>query len=485
MRLLILFTVFATPLFPLSSSAAEAIQRGLTTTASFTGGGFFTVPFDTVELNTGGFSSSPGVLGVASSTGLHTISGGLTVRKPSGYGPLRGQILVNGVAIDSFYRLYDSPNDEDELSFNTQALLNPGDVVSLQLDPSGGTVQVSGGAWSRASLLEYPTVFGQSTAEAIQRGLTTTASFTGGGFFTVPFDTVELNTGGFSSSPGVLGVASSTGLHTISGALTVRKPSAGPLRGQILVNGVAIDSFYRFYNSPNDEDELSFSTQTLLNPGDVVSLQLDPSGGTVQVSGGTWSRASLTYLPEVTPGELLSIDSIPANNLVWAGGESWTFEINDALGTAGSDPGWDWFNDTGTLTITATAGNEFTLDVDSLTLANAPGNAANFNPASSYSWTFASAVGGIVGFDPAAFLLDLSGFTNPYTGTFSIAQLGSNLNLLYTPPPAAVPEPATLVIWLGLGLALGGLGHARRRRRVGEAARFLPVGLTNPEPPGA
>lgn len=152
-----------------------------------------------------------------------------------------------------------------------------------------------------------------------------------------------------------------------------------------------------------------------------------------------------------------------ASNILWPAGGKFVFEVNDAQGAAGAAAGWDLVNVAGNLNITATAGNEFTLDVNSLLLTNTAGNAANFNPANNYSWTFANVLGGITGFDPAAFLLNLSGFANPYTGVFSIAQSGNNLNLVYA-APAAVPEPGTLVIWTALGLGVMGMDRWRKRR---------------------
>ncbi len=217
--------------------------------------------------------------------------------------------------------------------------------------------------------------------------------------------------------------------------------------------------------------QLTASAQALVQ-GDVnlngvfiaPSFDLSVAGvlhGSGTLQGDLIASAGGTLSPGNSPGTMTVI-----GNATWAGGANYLFEINDAMGASGSDPGWDLLDITGSLAITASAGNEFTLDVDSLTIVNTPGAAANFNPANSYSWTFASAGGGIVGFDPLAFLLDLSGFSNPFSGTFSIAQLGNNLNLLYTPPSAAVPEPGTLAIWSLLGGLVGASAWRRKRRSL-------------------
>lgn len=202
--------------------------------------------------------------------------------------------------------------------------------------------------------------------------------------------------------------------------------------------------------------------------GTLASSGMITVGGTLSGSGTINGNLVLNSGTILSPGNSPGTMSV-VGNVTWGPSATFLFEINDATGTSGSDPGWDLLSVTGTLTITASAGNEFMLDVDSFTLANAPGDAANFNPATSYSWTFASAAGGIVGFNPLAFLLDLSGFSNPYTGTFSIAQLGNDLNLVYT-APAAVPEPGTLVIWSVLGLG-SALAYRRRARRLATGAK--------------
>ena len=72
----------------------------------------------------------------------------------------------------------------------------------------------------------------------------------------------------------------------------------------------------------------------------------------------------------------------------------------------------------------------------------------NFNDHTSYSYTFASG-SSVVGFNANAFTINTSGFANAYTGAWSVAQNGGNLNLVYT----AIPEPATYAAPRRPGLA--------------------------------
>jgi len=55
------------------------------------------------------------------------------------------------------------------------------------------------------------------------------------------------------------------------------------------------------------------------------------------------------------------------------------------------------------------------------------------------------------------FSIDTSGFTNAFTGSFTIAQLGNDLALQYTP----ITEPSTLLLGALAGLNL--LTTPRRR----------------------
>lgn len=287
--------------------------------------------------------------------------------------------------------------------------------------------------------------------------------------------TLELN-----KTPGV-GVVASTGTLSASDG-TIRWLANSQLNGAALnlVGGVAD------LNGASDTArslDISSGAQLIIPTASTLTVTLGvtshgnlalngtlAAGGTIDLASGTTVHGSGTFQGNVNllSGAILSPGNSPGTmsivgNANWAGGGNYLFEINDALGNAGSDPGWDLLDITGSLTITATVGDEFTLDVDSLLLSNTPGDAANFNSASNYSWTFASAAGGVVGFDPLAFLLDLSGFSNPYPGMFSVALLGNDLNLVYT-APAAVPEPGTLVMWSFLGLG-GAVAYRRRLRK--------------------
>jgi hypothetical protein len=132
-------------------------------------------------------------------------------------------------------------------------------------------------------------------------------------------------------------------------------------------------------------------------------------------------------------------------------------EINNS--TAGAGSGWDALNITGGLNLTATGGNKFKLELDSLAGSGQSGLLAGFNPASNYTWQFLTTTSAITGFSASAFDIDTTHFLNTFSGSFSVL-MGSDsksLSLQYL----AVPEPGSGALLLAAGALLG----ARRRRR--------------------
>jgi len=150
-----------------------------------------------------------------------------------------------------------------------------------------------------------------------------------------------------------------------------------------------------------------------------------------------------------------------AESSIWGESGVYLWEINDALGTAGTlASGWDLFSVDNALTITATSANPYVIQVHSLTLANVAGNAANFSSGQNYAWKIASTGAGIVGFNSSFFSINTANFTNTFAGTFSVGLTNSDkdLNLIYT-----VPEPSSAVL---LGVGAAAIALLRRRRKA-------------------
>jgi len=178
-------------------------------------------------------------------------------------------------------------------------------------------------------------------------------------------------------------------------------------------------------------------------------------GDTIILSGGTGSPGS-------SPGTQTIV-----GDLTWNGGGNYNWQIHDALGSAGSSTGWDLYDVSGILDLSAlTIGSKFNINLWSLAGVgpDVNGNAFNFNSGQNYTWTIVATDLGITGFDPAEFNINVvsangtSGFSNALLGGILGLQVtGNNLELTFT---AAVPEPGT---WAAASL-LAAFAYRRWRR---------------------
>jgi len=162
----------------------------------------------------------------------------------------------------------------------------------------------------------------------------------------------------------------------------------------------------------------------------------------------------------INPGN--SIGELNAGSTALAGGGAFTLEVFDWLGSEGT--GWDILAVNGDLTLNSTTNNQFTINLVSLQNTNTPGMSTNWNAANSFTNRFISYTGSLLGasFSPDLFTVNTGGFQNPFTGTFSVANVAGGLALTYTPTAAAVPEPGT---WAAAALLAGAAGYVRWRRR--------------------
>lgn len=191
------------------------------------------------------------------------------------------------------------------------------------------------------------------------------------------------------------------------------------------------------------------------------------SGAVILRSGATLTGAgsftgTLTVQGALRPGN--SPGSLTSGSEIWTGEGSYIWEINDASGTPGLDPGWDVIDIIGSLDITSTMGDPFVIDITTLTLGNLAGQAVNFDAQEDYTWTIVTTTTGITGFSADKFALNTSAFHNLHNGTFTIglSENGNEMSISYT----AVPEPSTYALIL-LSLIVGQLVgvHARRKLR--------------------
>jgi hypothetical protein len=108
-----------------------------------------------------------------------------------------------------------------------------------------------------------------------------------------------------------------------------------------------------------------------------------------------------------------------------------TFSLNNATNSAG----WSLLNITGGLDVTASSAKPFTIKLVSLTSSNTPGPISGFNPATSNTWTMATAASGFTNFEAFDFVVDTSAFANPVAGVFHVATNGNSLVLNYVVTP--------------------------------------------------
>ena len=177
-----------------------------------------------------------------------------------------------------------------------------------------------------------------------------------------------------------------------------------------------------------------------------VALTLDDVGDTL-------SPGNSPGLMPITTGQTWASYSYNWEVISWNG---------DLTGTGVAGTNFDQINITGALDLSGTGTGDYILNVLSLDGSDAPGDVADFAE-TDQSWTILTASGGITGFDENTWLIDSSGFTNLYTGDWSLEQAsfgagGDALVLNYT--VAGIPEPSTIIL-----AALGLMGVTFRRRR--------------------
>ena len=366
----------------------------------------------------------------------------------------------------------------------------------------GGTINISGGS-TRVGSSSFVTTGGSTnfiTGSLFDLGGQITFNVADG---TDDAD-LQLNNGINRSGINKLGAGTLRLTNTVNNLQTnVLDINAGVVElggaGQ-LVNGnysgnITNDGIFR-HNSTNNQilngvisgtgaiEKDNNSTLTLTGNNNTYSGNTTVSDGTLIINGnqsgatgamtinangtlagsGTIGASLLTVNGVIAPGN--SPGTLATGSQLWNDGGSYLWEINasnDAGGTIGTDPGWDWLDITGSLDLSLLSAGGFTIDIDSLTAGNIAGDAVGFdtwtkgNPGDvDYSFIIATASGGINNFDADKFSFDSSGFTNGPSWDWQIKLSGSDLVL----EAYAVPEPSSTAL-----LGLGGLALMLRRKR--------------------
>ena len=244
--------------------------------------------------------------------------------------------------------------------------------------------------------------------------------------------TQVINTGGYNVF---------TGANTYTGSTTITGGTLAVSNGASLgLSSVTLDGGQLRLNGG----------VTLTNP-----IGFGAGGGVLCGDGAFGSPISVGSNVVLSPGNSPGTLTF-TSGLTLASSGRYDWQIQSVAGAPGSD--CDFLSITGALDIAATPASPFTIRVLSLDPSGNPGFVSDFSSGTSYSWTIASASGGINGFDPVDFTIDASGFENSLgTGSFFLSADSSNLMLNFTP----VPEPSTYAL-----MAAGLVVLLWRRRRV-------------------
>ncbi|NBT90696.1 MAG: PEP-CTERM sorting domain-containing protein, partial [Verrucomicrobia bacterium] len=448
---------------------------------------------------TGDTTVSAGILLLANGSGLGSTTGGTTVASGAVL-RLTNNISVGNEALTisgqgagtggGALRSVGGANTwQGKVTLAAASTIGAASGASLTLDVASGNA-IEGNNRN----LTFDGAGAISVKDAISLG---TGGLTKAGSGTTTLEAANSYSGGTSINEGRIVLSGSGRLG--SGAITVVNSNNGTL--ELAVTGINVmgnaisgdgallssSGETRFTGAVTSTGGLTVNSSTVRvgNSGSVATATTINNGGTLDVagtagivqlnSGGTLKGSGTISALTIASGGTLSPGNSPgtltASSATWNGGGTYAWEINNFLGSAGSN--WDFLNVTGGLTINASSGNKFIIDVISLLASNnTAGDASNFNAWSNYTFAIATAAGGISGFDSSYFDVKSTKFSNSMlpsgatgAGSWSVSQVGNSINLNYA---AAIPEPSSLsLVVLGLATVL-----AKRRRKSGATQIF-------------
>lgn len=285
----------------------------------------------------------------------------------------------------------------------------------------------------------------------------------GTGAVTVNGGTLDLGTGSHAvAAVSLTGGAINNGTLTkTGGTFDLQAGSAGAILGGTAGATKTTGGTVTLSNANTYTGATNVNAGTLIVNGSLATGSAVTVGASGTLAGSGTVAGSVDVYGTLSPGN--SPGSMATGAQTWFNGGDFNWQTLDVDGAAGT--GFDTLAITGALNLSNLTAAGFSINLWSLSSIgpDVSGNALNFNDASNYQWTLASTTGGVTGFDAANFGIftgannGAAGFSNAFTGTFSVSADTNNLYLNYT----AVPEPSTLVMLLG---GAGMLTLLRRRR---------------------
>jgi autotransporter-associated beta strand protein/T5SS/PEP-CTERM-associated repeat protein len=454
-----------------TNGLAATLSGALSGTGSLTKTGTGTLTLTGANTYTGGTTISGGTLSapadfssnapvaVSGPASLLTAGGNLQIGQ-NGTGSLT---LTGGGTASSAAATYIGNGIGGLASAGTVSVTGPGSALNVGTTLNlgyfgGGTLTIgSGGSVNSGNLIfdaapGYSGTLNLNTGGTLRVGGTNGLRNDGTATFNLAGGTLQLNGSAFTTSvPATL--SNSSTINTNALAATFSGVLSGP--GSLTKTGVGTLTLSAA-NTYSGTTTVSAGTLHLTGSAAASAFTVN-SGATLS---GTGTIGALTLAGTVSPGA--SPGTISAGNTTFASGGSYTWEINNAIGVSGIN--YDLLSITGSLSITATSGSPFAINLTSLLGNNTAGPVINFNSTQNYSYTIATTTSGITGFSPSAFTLNTAGFTNALNGgTWSLAQSGNNLNLHFT--ASAIPEPSTYAAIFGAAaLALAAYRRKNRSR---------------------
>ena len=475
-----------------SVSAASASTATATGVVNISGG--------TVNANTGiilrsgsGFGTANGTLSI---TGGSLVSGG-NITSAGSFGGGAATLTLNGGSLNMGGFAIGGSGQTITTNFQSGTLSNVGEInngIALLKTTAGTLVLAGSNAYSGGNQINAGTL---RLASANALGSPTNA-------LTLNSGTLDL--GGQNATIGLLTGSAGTVIRSSIGGsavLTANSASSSTFAGQI-INGSGIVGLSKQGAGSLTLSAANTYTGTTLIGGGTLALSPTASLASNLITVGTAAASTSAYLDvsllsggltlasnqtingrgtilgdmvvgggaTVSPGNSTGLLT-ETGAVTFAGGGRYTFEINNAIGAAGSSSGWDLF-DVGSLSITATSLNPFSVDLVTLTSAQTPGLADNFNPNGTFYWLFLDAGSAITTWDASAFQINASGFQNPASNLFTVVRgdasgVGGTNQQLYV-AYIGVPEPSTVML-AGVGIAaVAWTIHRQRRYRAGKAA---------------